>query len=316
MADKPSSMRPEARRLSPPPGDWLYKLQGEVIGPVPASEIVTRLFAGEVDESTQVRTEDGDWLSLQALAVWHPFIYQAKAKLRAEKARAEAEQAARRRKAQKMVNLGIGAVFLILISFAATYLLIVQRPGRDEETLREWAARHVPLFSLPVAKAAALDEGGEEAGLINIDQILIDDAPALVAIRNHKRKRRKRQTGKPVSSDKPKEPGADKPAETEVASTGMLTNEEITNTVYARSNIGRLSACLKAEIQRNPDLPGRVVLDFSIRNDGRIHSVRLDDARLEDGPLQACFTQKLAKLKFRPYQGQVRNVTIPFDWKR
>lgn len=58
------------------------------------------------------------------------------------------------------------------------------------------------------------------------------------------------------------------------------------------------------------------MLNFAIKNDGRVHDVQLDDIRLEKGPLQRCFEQKLAKLSFPTYSGQVQNVTVPFDWKR
>ena len=310
-----------------PAGEWMFKLEGEVLGPVAAQEIFDRMMAGDVDESTMLRLGDGDWKSVQSLPQWHPFLHQARARIRAARAHAEVLAAARRRRMEKMINLGIGGVFLVLVSFAFSYMIIVQGPSRNAGTLKAWAERHIPVFGIPMANAAVLpsagdaDDGDDEEpdlGDINVDQILIDDAPALVAIKSgpthRKRKRRKRRVPKP--DKKPAAVGKDGKPGSQVASVGSLSNEEITKKVYARGNLNKLYACLRREIKSNPDLPGRVVLDFSIRNDGRIHKVQMDDARLENGSLHRCFARKLQGLKFRPFTGQVRNITIPFDWKK
>jgi hypothetical protein len=241
---------------------------------------------------------------------FHPFLYQAKAKIRADKARAEAARAAKRRHVRNVIKVALGAAVLVIVSFGASYFLIVSRPWKSGDTIRAWAEKHVPLLSVPAASAATLN-GDAEAKMeddINIDQILIDDAPALVAISPGSSKKkttsRKRTTKKKSKSSKP---------ETKTASIGSLSNDEIMSVVYARSNLRRLYACIRYELKKNPDMPKQFTLDFSIKNDGRIGQVRMEDPKLDGSAMQKCFEQKLARLKFRPYSGQVRNVTIPFN---
>ncbi len=303
----------------------MFRLRGEVLGPVPASQIVEHMMAGEIDESTRVSQEEGEWRTIQQLPQWKPFLYQAKAHIRTLQARAEAERAVRKRRLHNMINIGIGAVFLILLSFAISYLIIVQRPWRDEEALQAWAGKHVPLISVAglAAGPGRLLVGGPADGEysgISIDEILIEDAPDLVAIKptpsRKKRRRRKDRVPDEPAGKETKPPGAKPDGGTRTSSLGRLDKQMIISKVYARSNLNRLYACLKAEIKRNEDLPGRVVLNFSIKNDGKVHNVQLDDVQLENGPLQRCFQQKLARLSFEQYTGQVQNVTIPFDWKR
>lgn len=305
--------RPEVRHLEPPSGEWLFKLHGEVLGPVPSADIIERMFTGEVDESTEISFgEGGDWCTIQVVSDFHPFLYQAKAKIRADQARAEAARAAQRRHVRNIIKVALGAAALVIISFGASYLLIVSRPWQSGDTLRAWAEKHVPLLSVPSASAATLEDDAEanleEEDDINIDQILIDDAPALVALRSGSGKKKstykKRSKKKTSKSPKP---------ETKTASIGSLSNDEIMSVVYARSNLRRLYACIRIELKRNPDMNKQFTLDFSIKNDGRIGQVRMEDPKLDGGSMQKCFEQKLARLKFRSYSGQVRNVTIPFN---
>lgn len=316
MAQQGSSGSPDGKQLKPPAGEWLFKLQDEVLGPVPAAEIIEKMFTGEVDESTGISLVDGDWKTIQAVPAFHPFLYQAKEKLRLQRARLEAERAARKRRTRNMINVGIGAALLVVLSFVASYLIIVNRPWRGAEVLSAWASRHVPLLAIPAASAAT-HKSAKDASAINIDRILIDDAPALVAIRTPAAKKKK-HAGKKKSTQKHKTTGKQTKATKEVktASIGRLSNDEITGLVYSRSNLRRLYGCLQREINRNPDLASPVILEFTIANDGHVSQVRMDKPSLDNGPLHRCFRQKLSSLRFRAFSGQVRNVTMPFKFRR
>ncbi len=306
--------RPEVRHLDPPPGEWLFKLHGEVLGPVPSAEIIERMFTGEVDESTEISFgEGGDWSTIQVVSDFHPFLYQAKAKIRADRARAEALRAAKRRHVRNVIKVAVVAAALVIVSFGASYLLIISRPWKSGDTIRAWAEKHVPLLSVASASAATLDgDAGEEDDGINIDQILIDDAPALVAIQSEAEKRKSRAR-KRTTRKKSKPSRAEAKTGAKTASLGSLSNDEIMSVVYARTNLRRLYSCIRYELKRNPDMPKQFTLDFSIRNDGRIGQVQMEDPKLDGSGMHQCFKQKLSRLKFRSYSGQVRNVTIPFN---
>jgi hypothetical protein len=308
----------DLNRKKPPPGDWVYKLHGDIIGPVPSTEIITRMLSGEVDESTQVSTGNGDWRAIHTIAAFRYYLSQAKARIRAARARAEAQIAAKRRRFLNVVKVIIGALLLVLVGSVASYYAIVSRPKQAKVLINAWADKHVPLLSsFAISDTAAGSdieddqEFEEEDSGVNIAQILIDDEPALEAIdaspsehtRHTKHKKRKRFA---AIKDKKKETK-------KTAMAGELSNSEITSVVYAKKNLGRLYGCIKKEIRKNTDLPSTVSMGFTINNDGRIGQVRMHDVRLENSSLHRCFKKKLSKLKFRAYSGERRNVEIPFN---
>lgn len=307
--------------MDAPPGEWLFKVRGEVLGPVPSTELIERMFLGEVNESTLLSQGEGEWVALQSVAGFMPFLIRAKAKIRADRARAEAAAAIRRRQLRARINLSIGAAALVVFGFGATYLLMIFKPEGSAGDWESWSRRHVPLIGVPAAAArenanslAAADPLG---GRINIDRILIDDAPALVGLRS--------PSGQRVRPASPAKPGG-KPSEGQtrsakdetaaVASSASLSQEEILSEVFARPNLNRMIGCVAQEIQRNADLSSPVQISFTINNDGRVGDVRMLDFRLENGPLHRCLKERLAYLKFRPYNGERRNVELPINFNR
>jgi hypothetical protein len=293
-----------------PSGKWLIRLSNEVLGPINAQEIVERMFAGQVTELTPLSLGDGEWSPIQEHPGFVPFLNQARAKIKAETARAEKERQALRRRTINRINLAISTLILAAVGFAASYVVITQQPGRSESSLQVWASRHVPLLTIPSARATTSGRGsvGVDSELsFNIDQILIDDAPALVSIKTALSSRR-RASGKYASED------LDDDVRPLGTGTGPLTNVEITSAINSRSNLGRLFACIGDEVKRNRDLPSTIRLEFTINNDGRVGEVRIDNIQLEDGPLHQCLKQKVALLRFRAYEGERRNIEIPLSW--
>jgi hypothetical protein len=289
-----------------PAGKWLIRLSDEVLGPIDAQEIVERMFTGQVTELTPLSVGDGEWSPIQEHLAFVPFLTQAKIKIKAENARAEKERLARRRRTINRINLAVSTLILSAVGFAASYVVITQQPGRSESTLLTWAGRHLPLLTIPSAKSATAGQGsvGSDSQLsFNIDQILIDDAPALVGIKTDLSRRRGKLGAEGEEEARPLGTG-----------TGPLSNVEITSVINSRSNLSRLFACIAEEVKRNRDLPSTVRLEFTINNDGRVGEVRIDNVQLEDGPLHQCLRQKVAMLRFRSYEGERRNIEIPLSW--
>ncbi len=291
-----------------PAGKWLIRLSDEVLGPIDAQEIVERMFTGQITELTPLSLGDGEWSPIQEHLGFVPFLNQAKIKIKAENARAEKERRARRRRTINRINLAVSTLILSAVGFAASYIVITQQPGRSESSLQVWANRHLPLLTIPSARPTASGQGsiGNDSQLsFNIDQILIDDAPALVGIKTDLSRRRTSGRQYPEGEDDGRPLGT---------GTGPLTNVEITSAINSRSNLSRLFACIGEEVKRNRDLPSTIRLEFTINNDGRVGEVRIDNIQLEDGALHQCLRQKVALLRFRSYEGERRNIEIPLSW--
>jgi hypothetical protein len=218
------------------------------------------------------------------------------------------------------INLSIGAAALVLFGFGATYLLMIFQPQGSKGDWETWSRRHVPLIGIPAASAGESPQSAATdpmAGRINIDRILIDDAPALVGLRSLGTSR-PRALAAPVrpgkTSETPGKPAKDEPPS--VASASTLSQEEILSEVFARPNLNRMIGCVAQEISRNADLSSPVQISFTINNDGRVGDVRMLDFRLENGPLHRCLKERLSYLKFRPYAGERRNVELPINFNR
>ncbi len=306
--------------MDAPPGEWLFKVRGEVLGPVPSTELIERMFLGEVNESTLLSQGEGEWVALQSVAGFMPFLIRAKAKIRADRARAEAAAAVRRRQLRARINLSIGAAALVIFGFGATYLLMIFKPEGPAGDWESWSRRHVPLIGVPAAAASesanALASADPLGGRINIDRILIDDAPALVGLRSPGGGRTRPAPIPVRPGGKGGETSAKPTKEDNVAATSSLSQEEILSEVFARPNLNRMIGCVAQEIQRNADLTSPVQISFTINNDGRVGDVRMLDFRLDNGPLHRCLKERLAYLKFRPYAGERRNVELPINFNR
>ena len=317
--------RPDLEQANPPRGEWLYKLHDDILGPVPSTDIIELMFSGEVDESTEVALGESRWRPVQAFPAFHPFLYQAKVKIRAELARAEALAASKKRRMIQIIKISLGACALVLVSFMVSYFMIVSRPRQIEDQTRVWADKHVPLLAIGAIlpqTTRAEEETEEEAdeeddGEINVMQILIDDAPALVAIGSGaqaakgKSTSSKKKFSRSSSSDKKTQSSPSKGTKTAMG--GSLSNAEIMAVVNKKSNLRMFYGCIKKELRANSDLPSNISMGFTINNDGRVGRVRMDDVRLQNSSLHKCFRVKLSKVRFRAYTGERRNVELPFN---
>lgn len=296
-----------------------------MFGPVPGNEVFEHMLTGDVDESTPISLGDGKWRPIRQLPGWHPFLQQARVRLREQRALAEAAAAAHRRRLLAVLKVTAAIAALVLSGSAVTYFIILQRAQAEEERWLTWSGKHPPLLLAAVAWQAQKSKPGEkpdepqeaEVDKISIDEILIADAPALVGV-SEGREQKERKLKKPQK----RTTLAGEPEQDDVASLSpqdqlQRVRLELREKVYASSNLGRLKGCLVAEIKRNSDLPSPVTLSFSVDNSGGIKNVQVEEVSVESGPLLACFRSRLQQLRFTPFSDQVevQNVTIPFNWK-
>ncbi len=93
-----------------------------------------------------------------------------------------------------------------------------------------------------------------------------------------------------------------------------LTQAEVMAPVRgAQDAIGR---CLRQEVARNPDLPSRVTLLWTVTNDGRAIGFLLKDAAVRQGPLAACLQPVFARMRWPKFSGQKKNVELPLAVKK
>ncbi len=91
---------------------------------------------------------------------------------------------------------------------------------------------------------------------------------------------------------------------------GGLTAEEINRVVKARAGIFR--ACYQAELNRNPGLGGKLIINFQIGGDGIVKSSKVSGgSSLRNDAVEGCVKSNIMRLKF-PAKGGLANVNYPF----
>jgi hypothetical protein len=98
-----------------------------------------------------------------------------------------------------------------------------------------------------------------------------------------------------------------KPGDTKVV--GRLPPEVIQRTI--RQNLGRARACYEVGLRSNPNLQGRVVVNFVIGADGGVGSATNGGSDLPDPGVVSCVVRAFAGLSFPAPEGGVVTVSYP-----
>ncbi len=270
---------------------WRYRADGAVFGPIEARELLELLYEGELDAATQVAPEDGEFLPLARFGAFRAHVEPARRAVearRAAEARAKAERSAwmaRRLRWAAMVAVVASLGALGVSGFVAWRrgLYAESERSRREAQLRE--ERDQLLASVSI-----------EPPLVP----LVSDAPRTTPPREATEAKRGR----------PRRKAAEEPSRR-----GVLGDDEVIQGLN-RAFPG-LVACIKDQLRRDPEsVPGRVVLGFSIDNDGRARNVELKDRFLRRSELGPCIEGKLAAARWRAFEGEVRNVEYPITVRR
>ncbi|MSP74076.1 MAG: TonB family protein [Myxococcales bacterium] len=99
-------------------------------------------------------------------------------------------------------------------------------------------------------------------------------------------------------------------APSEAFGTGVLDNNKISETVKRR--MGAVKSCYERELKANPTLQGKVVMQFTIEESGRVATVDVKQHTMGDPAVGQCMKNAIAKWRFdRPEGGSV-TVSFPF----
>jgi hypothetical protein len=100
--------------------------------------------------------------------------------------------------------------------------------------------------------------------------------------------------------------------ETEIA--GGLTKDQISKVI--KRNLGQIRYCYERQLSSNPDLHGKILVNFAIGAKGTITKNRIKKTTLSNSMVEGCILRKMAKWKFpNPVGGTTVKVTYPFLFK-
>ena len=268
-------------------GEWLFRREGQVFGPVDSRTLAAMLYRGEVDGGTAVSTGDGAWSALGEVPAFVVHARKAEVGLRVEAEVTGSRALRARAQRRKLVGLAVVAVLLVAGAGGGALYLARRNAIGTSPLLEDFGAG----IRIGVSRRAAEEDEFE----VPADDPRSGAAPA-----------RKRPRPPPA-------PGAG-------ASAGSVEGGELVAASFDAKKIqavvGReqrsLAPCFRAEAERSPDFRGAVPFEFAIGNDGKVAQLWIDEPRFKQGPLRDCLVKALAGWRFDPFPGQRPTVQLAF----
>jgi hypothetical protein len=276
-------------------GDWLFRHGELVLGPVPAHQIVEKLYRGELNGSSEISLlGDGHFMRLSEVEFFKLHLAKAEAKLRVD-AVAQAERVKSKRKR----NFGLGIVALLAVLFAsgaaavARYLAI-HNPWKNVDELA-FADISVEPPTIALAQARANED--------------LVDYPT----RGLKSQRRAgdRADRTRFASAKVDRGSKSEDEEPDGLKTGQFDRDSINAVVAVRQKT--LYSCVADEVRKRPGLTAKIPIEFVIGNDGKVNKLWVDHPMFKEGSLQECLFRELQKWSFKSYPGE--QATVGFSFK-
>jgi hypothetical protein len=285
---------------------WVYQHEGQLFGPISAKELLEMLYEGALDFDSLVAPDGGELKPVRRFGVFRAHREEVESH-RAQVRTAEARVQRERRRLRRRIAAALAFAVLVLVVGGAGLRSYI-RASRQAEAERAKALEEARLRDEIEGLLARVTVEPPLAPLIDGESTASEEAEP-TADRGRERddaraaraaaRRRRRAAAR--ASDGPT--GAE------------LTDAEILEGIGRA--LPRFKRCIVEQIQRDgASIRDRIVLRFTIGNDGRVRDFSLADRFLRASPLQSCLKDQLASVQWRAFRGEVRNVEYPIRINR
>lgn len=274
-------------------GEWLFRRDGQVFGPVDSRALVAMLYRGEIDGGTAISSGDGGWAPLGETPLFVVHVKKAEAGLRVEREVTGARALRARKHRARLVLLGLAALVLVGGAVGGALYVAAGKASDTSPLLQDFGA------GIRIASAARV--GVSQRADADEFEVPADGPPSPGA----QPQRRRAKTA---------------PAAAGAAPSGSVDGGELVAAQFdpkrIQAVVGReqrtLAPCFRAEAERSPEFRGDVPIEFAIGNDGKVAQLWIDEPRFKEGPLRACLQKALAGWRFEPFPGQRPTVSLAF----
>lgn len=282
-------------------GEWLFRRDGQVFGPVDSRALAAMLYRGDLDPKTPISTGDGEWRPLAEVPAFVVHAKKAEAGLRVEREVTGARALTARRHRRTAATVTV--VALLVVAGAVGGAVHLGRRARTTSPLLEDFGAGIRIAS--AARVGVSGRAAREADEVEVSFDAPAPAPGAAAAPRPERKRPPAPAGRAAASGN--------------VDGGELVAAQFDprriQAVVAREQRG-LVPCFRAEAERSPDFRGDVPIEFVIGNDGRVAQLWIDEPRFKQGALRECLLKALAGWKFDGFPGQRPTVSLAFGMGR
>src|SRR6185312_5257873 len=286
-------------------GEWLFKQDDMLLGPVPAKVLVDKLYKGEITGTTPVAREGSDdFVPIETIDFFKVHAKKAQVKVQIDKD--TTTQIAVQKKQRNLKLGGFGVVGLLVLGAGAygAYWLAVHKPWRD--------ANDADLIAISV-EAPAITLATKQSDEVAIAIPEPSNAnPAVPS--SHKATPTKRHNGSAPTPNAGPQTQTDDTDPDGMKATQQFDSAAISQLAQQKANT--VYPCIKAEAVAHPPTDQvNLPLEFTVGNDGHVGKIWVDNHDFGEGtPLYTCLVKTLKTWNFPHYEGEQANVKLKFAW--
>lgn len=91
---------------------------------------------------------------------------------------------------------------------------------------------------------------------------------------------------------------------------GSLSKDVVRDVIF--KHIGEVKHCYELELEKNQDLAGRVMVNFTISAEGKVTESKIDKTTLRNEAAEKCIVEAVRTWEFPKPKGGIVTVTYPF----
>ncbi len=277
-------------------GEWLFRRDGQVFGPIDSRALAAMLYRGDVDGKTPVSSGDGAWSALGQVPAFLVHAKKAAAGLRVEREVTGSRQLRARRNRLRLIAFAVAALVLV-VGAAGGALWVARRNGATSPLLEDFGA------GIRIASAARIGVSSRASAEDEFEVPV--DAPESGGAPPHRKRARPAPAPGPAAGG-----GAGGSVEGGELVAASFDPRKIQQVVGREQR--NLAPCFRAEAQRSPEFRGDVPIEFVIGNDGKVAQLWIDEPRFKEGPLRECLLKALGAWRFDAFPGQRPTVSLAF----
>jgi hypothetical protein len=95
--------------------------------------------------------------------------------------------------------------------------------------------------------------------------------------------------------------------------TGFCSTADIQRVVGARA--AGIKFCYEKELQRNPSLAGKIIVNWLIKTDGRVGKAHVVSSSMKSSKVENCILKQIRRWRFKKPEGGMCSVNFPFVFK-
>ncbi|RKH17675.1 hypothetical protein D7X74_11750 [Corallococcus sp. CA047B] len=286
---------------------WLFRQGDLVLGPIIASQVVEKLYAGELTPDSPVAPAgERDFRSLRDTAAFQVHIarYEAQGRVAATML---VEQAKNQRRVKVLGGVAAGVALLLGVAgwYIARNAAVYGWFGQSEEG--DGITMDPPTIRLAQSRAGDEDLFAYPSN----DPRRPDRAPGTGTGAGTGTSAKPAGTAVASATSRPPRTGSvsTDPDGLEMA---QQFDQSAINRVVS-GNRATLFRCFKEEAERTPGLAAKIPMEFVIGNDGRVAKLWVDNPQFKQGPLYDCLFTELKKWPFKSYDGERATVGLSFN---